>query len=140
MEKKTKFYNRKDLKLAMQQDAVILPHNIYRNAVLTINQHKLDTKLYKFYSSTIVATYKTMYLSTIGFLMRNAIDSGIFKNAQTTGGIGEVLDNFKYEYRALKILEVYDDNIGSGLAMLDDMNGHAGMRKYIEEGYEVISM
>ncbi len=39
-----------------------------------------------------------------------------------------------------KVLEVYDDNIGSGLAMLDDMNGHAGMRKYIEEGYEVISM
>lgn len=108
---KIHIYNRKDLELAMQQDAVILPHNIYRNAVLTINQHKLDTKLYKFYSSTIVATYKTMYLSTIGFLMRNAIDSGIFKNAQTTGGIGEVLDNFKYEYRALKILEVYDDII-----------------------------
>lgn len=108
---KIHIYNRKDLDLAMQQDAVILPHNVYRNAVLTINQHKLDTKLYKFYNSTIVATYKTMYLSTIGFLMRNAIDSGIFKNAQTTGGIGEILDNFKYEYRALKILEVYDDII-----------------------------
>lgn len=108
---KIHIYNRKDLDLAMQQDAVILPHNVYRNAVLTINQHKLDTKLYKFYNSTIVATYKTMYLSTIGFLMRNAIDSGIFKNAQTTGGIGEILDNFKYEYRALKILEVYDNII-----------------------------
>lgn len=108
---KIHIYNRKDLELAMQQDAVILPHNVYRNAVLTINQHKLDSKLYKFYNSTIVATYKTMYLSTIGFLMRNAIDSGIFKNAQTTGGISEVLDNFKYEYRALKILEIYDNII-----------------------------
>ncbi|TAH74958.1 MAG: hypothetical protein EWM47_00830 [Anaerolineaceae bacterium] len=39
-----------------------------------------------------------------------------------------------------KVLEVYDDNLSSGLAMLDDMYGHAGMRKYIEEGYEVISM
>lgn len=39
-----------------------------------------------------------------------------------------------------KVLGVYDDNLGSGLAMLDDMNGHVGMKKYIEEGYQVISM
>ncbi len=39
-----------------------------------------------------------------------------------------------------KVLEVYDKNLESGLRMLDDMNGHAGMRKYIEDGYEVISM
>lgn len=39
-----------------------------------------------------------------------------------------------------KVLGVYEDNLSSGLAMLDDMNGHAGMKKYIEEGYEVISM
>jgi hypothetical protein len=39
-----------------------------------------------------------------------------------------------------KIMEVYDANLKSGLPMLDDMNGHAGMKKYIEEGYEVISM
>lgn len=39
-----------------------------------------------------------------------------------------------------KVLEVYDENIESGLTMLDDMNGHAGMKKYIEDGYEVISM
>ena len=39
-----------------------------------------------------------------------------------------------------KVLEVYDKNLESGLTMLDDINGHAGMKKYIEEGYEVISM
>lgn len=39
-----------------------------------------------------------------------------------------------------KVLEVYEVNVESGLPMLDDMNGHAGMKKYIEEGYEVISM
>ncbi len=39
-----------------------------------------------------------------------------------------------------KVLGVYDENIESGLPMLDDMNGHAGMKKYIEDGYEVISM
>ena len=39
-----------------------------------------------------------------------------------------------------KVLEVYDKNLESELTMLDDMNGHAGMKRFIEEGYEVISM
>lgn len=39
-----------------------------------------------------------------------------------------------------KVLNVYEDNLKSGLPMLEDMNGHAGMKSYLNEGYEVISM
>ena len=39
-----------------------------------------------------------------------------------------------------KVLDVYDQNVNTGLSMLDDMSGHAGMKDYIEEGFEVISM
>lgn len=39
-----------------------------------------------------------------------------------------------------KVLEVYDDNLKTELPMLDDMNGHAGMKKYLKDGYEVISI
>ena len=39
-----------------------------------------------------------------------------------------------------KVLEVYEQNVKSGLEMLDDMSGHAGMKKFIEDGYEVVSM
>ncbi len=39
-----------------------------------------------------------------------------------------------------KVLGVYDKNVLSNLPMLDDMNGHAGMKNYLEQGYEVISM
>ncbi|NLY46000.1 MAG: hypothetical protein GX053_08460 [Tissierella sp.] len=39
-----------------------------------------------------------------------------------------------------KILGVYDEIAKSGLTMLDDMSGHAGMKSYINQGYEVISM
>ncbi|NLU37098.1 MAG: hypothetical protein GXX01_08805 [Clostridiales bacterium] len=39
-----------------------------------------------------------------------------------------------------KVLGVYDQNKDSGLALLDDMSGHAGMKKYIDEGYKVVSM
>lgn len=39
-----------------------------------------------------------------------------------------------------KVLGVYDDVLKYGLPMLDDMNGHAGMKKFIKEGYKVVSM
>ncbi len=39
-----------------------------------------------------------------------------------------------------KMLGVYEDNLESNLPMLNGMNGHAGMKAYIDEGYEVISI
>ncbi len=39
-----------------------------------------------------------------------------------------------------KVMGVYNENVNSGLPMLDDMSGHAGMKDYINDGFEVISM
>lgn len=39
-----------------------------------------------------------------------------------------------------KTLGAYDDAVKSGLAFLSDMNGHAGMKPFLQEGYEVISI
>lgn len=39
-----------------------------------------------------------------------------------------------------KTLGVYDPVVASGLPLLDDMSGHAGMKRYIDDGFEVISM
>ncbi len=39
-----------------------------------------------------------------------------------------------------KVMHVYEHNVESGLHMLSDMNGHAGMKKYIEDGYSVVSI
>ncbi|MDD4494077.1 MAG: hypothetical protein PHV32_06970 [Eubacteriales bacterium] len=39
-----------------------------------------------------------------------------------------------------KMMNVYEQCKNSGLTMLDDMNGHAGMKRYIQDGYTVISM
>ena len=39
-----------------------------------------------------------------------------------------------------KVLGVYEQNMASGLPMLADMNGHAGMKEYINQGFAVISM
>lgn len=38
-----------------------------------------------------------------------------------------------------KALGVYDDNERLDLRFLDDMKGHAGMEKYVSEGYQVVA-
>lgn len=39
-----------------------------------------------------------------------------------------------------RALGVYEQNAALGLPMLEDMSGHAGMRPFVEQGYQVISM
>lgn len=39
-----------------------------------------------------------------------------------------------------RVLGVFEANQELSIAMLDDMNGHAGMRPFVEQGFEVISM
>ena len=39
-----------------------------------------------------------------------------------------------------KTMGVYEENLASGLPMLDDMMGHAGIKNYINNGYQVISI
>ncbi|NLX82277.1 MAG: hypothetical protein GXZ04_00440 [Clostridiales bacterium] len=39
-----------------------------------------------------------------------------------------------------KVLGVYEDCVATGLPMLSDMSGHAGIMPFIQDGYEVISI
>ena len=39
-----------------------------------------------------------------------------------------------------KVLGVFEANLALGLPMLDDMFGHAGMKQYLTDGYEVVSI
>lgn len=58
----------------------------------------------------------------------------IYKRAKEAGLIAGVC------LACSKVMEVYDECVEFGFEMLNDMSGHAGVKKYIEEGYEVISM
>lgn len=106
---KIRIFNQKSLQDAIKARAIIVPNEIYTNMVLSINKQRLDSKILNMYMRTIVGTYKTLYLHSIGFLFRNAADSLIYKNAAATDGVLGILDNFKYEYRAMKMLQMYDD-------------------------------
>ncbi|MDO5040823.1 MAG: hypothetical protein Q4D95_01910 [Peptoniphilus sp.] len=60
--------------------------------------------------------------------------SGPYKKAKEKGLIAGIC------YACSKVMGVLEVNEKSNLPLLKDMNGHAGMKKYAEEGYQIISM
>lgn len=106
---KFEVYNRKTLNEAIKQGAVAVPYEIYRNAVLTVNKKQLNAKLFNIYRRTIVATFKTIYLTTAGFLMRNELDSAVYKNSASTGGVPQIYEMIKYQKRAWDMWKRYSD-------------------------------
>lgn len=111
--------NQKQLANAMELGAIAVPYDIYRSILQNVNDGLLTDKRFQWYNSYIVGTFKTIYLSTVGWLMRNGLDTLIYKNAAATGGIGSIYDNFKYEYRAMKMLEEYNQIIHDTFALAD---------------------
>lgn len=100
--------NKKQLKQAQELGAVLLPQEVYRNAVLALNQQRVDSNIINAYRM-LASTYKCFMLTSPGFLIRNGLDSAIYKNASSTNGFNSILDNFKYEHRAMRMLSDYDD-------------------------------
>lgn len=101
--------SRADLEKAIKAGAVCLPHEVYRNAVLAINEHAISSKILRFYKQFMVATFKSMWLTTPGFLMRNFLDTAIYKNAATSGGVYDIYENMKYFSRASQLWKKYND-------------------------------
>ncbi len=58
----------------------------------------------------------------------------LYKRAKQSGIIAGVCS------ACSKVMGVYEANAATGLTMLDDMSGHAGMKGYMDEEYQVISM
>ena len=101
--------NQKQLQDAIASNAIMVPHEVYRNMVLAVNKGKLDNDFVRIYKRLIVGTFKTIYLATPGYLMRNALDSLIQKNASSTNGVPGIIDNFKYEWKARKLLDWHNE-------------------------------
>lgn len=101
--------NKAQVTEAINDKVLILPYELYRSSTLVFNKHKVDNKLINFYTDVIVKTYKSIWLSTPGFIMRNYLDSALYKNMSATDGVTSILENFSYEYKAAKMLDWYDD-------------------------------
>jgi hypothetical protein len=58
----------------------------------------------------------------------------LYMKAKSAGVIAGVC------FACSKVMGVFEQNEATGLPMLSDMSGHAGMKRYIEDGYRVVSM
>ena len=105
---KIQIRNKKEYNIARDAGALVLSSEMYRTAVLGINRHKIDNKFMQIYNRSIVGTYKSIYIGTVGTLFRNGLDSMVYKNAASSQGFSAIIDNFKYSYKGMKLLEWYD--------------------------------
>lgn len=97
--------NQKQLQDAIKAQAIMVPQEIYRNMILAVNKHQVTNQFERAYKNIVAATYKSIWLRTPGFLFRNFLDSAVYKNASTSGGMEAIIDNFKYEMKARRLLE-----------------------------------
>lgn len=102
-------HNHKQLLAAMDAGASCLSHEAYRNVALSINNHKITSKFINAYQTVLAATFKTLYLTNLGFFVRNFTDSNLYKDLNSSEGFLSVIDNFKYQIQARKMLDEYDD-------------------------------
>ena len=100
--------NKASLRKAQEAGAIILPYEMYRNAVLTVNKNKCTSKLMNLYRSTITGTYKTIYLGTTGQAFRNELDSTFYKNSNTMNGLPSIWKSMRSQVRAAKMYKDYD--------------------------------
>lgn len=101
--------SRKQLADAIKAKAFVVPSEMYRTLVLGVNKHKLDSKVLRIYSRSIMGSHKSMFLFSVGSPLRNGLDSAIYKNAASTQGMTALLDNIKYSYKAGKLLEWFNN-------------------------------
>lgn len=128
--------NQKQYAEAVKAGAIVVPHDVYRNMVLTINKGTTDTRWMKLYKRTLVFTYKYFYLNTIGTIARNGIDTTLFKNLSATGGFSSIFENFKYEARAVDLIRKHDE-IQKRIAKLTADRGLLGTSREVTR--EVVS-
>lgn len=100
--------NRKQLADAIAQDAVAVPHEMYRTLVLGVNKQKIDAKSMHYMYRMLGATYKSIYMHTPGQLFRNGIDSVFYKNMASGDGLESIVDTLKYSVRAAKEIEWFE--------------------------------
>ena len=112
-------------KQAIDNKVLVLPYELYRNVVLGVNKKQADSALLNIYTRFIAGSYKSIWLSTPGFLMRNAIDSMLYKNMASTSGVAGLIDVIKYNYKAAKIIDWYDDIYKQAIKLREAAGGYA---------------
>jgi hypothetical protein len=101
-----------DVRAAEQAGAIVLAksaYNMFHNIINTIDLGK-NHAFANWMGTYIVDPYKAGYLTSLGLLMRNAIDSTT-KNLVTTGNPAEVMDMMIHQFQTFKVWRQYEQDV-----------------------------
>lgn len=96
----------KDIKIARNLDASIMPINTYLDVAKVINHFNKMPPVMRFINGFITSTYKTGFLGSIGTVFRNLLD-GILKNGITAGEPMEIPRSLSHWFDTTKLYRKY---------------------------------
>jgi len=103
--------NEHSLEYAKKHNAIIMPHELYRNAYLVVNKREATCQIVNLFRTLIKPFYTTIYLWSMGYLFRNAVDSLVVKNATATDGMFDIPKNVSYALRANRDIDRYSNMV-----------------------------
>ena len=113
-------YNRKDLGKAIAEGGILVPKETYYAMKQIVNNRMMSDSLADIFRRVVPSTYKSMYLFTPGFLLRNAFDTLLYKNMNELGGLEALPEVLKYENAASKAIQLHNK---IQQEVLDETNG-----------------
>lgn len=96
-----------DVKIARAKEYVIMPEYVHNKAQEVINEGKFTEPLLKMFDKYVVGPTKLGYLSSIGLLFRNLVDSSV-KNVVMSDG----LDIIPFTFEVMAKYSEYNETIG----------------------------
>ena len=131
-----KYYitDERSLQYAKEHNAIIMPHELYRNAYLVVNKREATCQIVNLFRTLIKPFYTTVYLWSMGYLFRNAVDSLVVKNATATDGMFDIPKNISYTLRANRDIERYSKMAKEIYKRTDGTKyNKQAIRKYLKE-------
>jgi hypothetical protein len=117
--------NADSIRYAKKMNAVILPESTYNMVDNVVRRKEISNAYAKWFSKYIVDPTKAGFLSSIGLLMRNTLDSTI-KNLLSTGGVDEFGKMLMHTYRTARWLHIYDTDIKNIIELGSTLASKAG--------------
>jgi len=106
---------------AIEMGAILVPNETYSMMYRSVNKYKIDVKVLDWFNRTVMATFKTSYLFTLGFLFRNLIDTNL-KNAIVIKDMSEIPELIKNTYQAGKMLLFHEKIQSETIRLFGNIN------------------
>lgn len=111
--------NEADIELLRHSDAILTDHNTHRMLRNMLNRGEISSKFVRIMNNIIISPSKAAALSSVGFIVRNIIDSNL-KNLAELESPAEIPEYTRHTFEALRWFHIYEQDLKTILTISDE--------------------